>query len=76
MQFLGTAPVQRIDVIRNNKVVHTTQQAEFTWEDTTPLVDAMMPPARYCDHPFCFYYVRVVQADGQAAWASPIWIDN
>ncbi len=76
VQFLGTAPVQRIDVIRNNKVVHTTQQAEFTWEDTTPLVDAMMPPARYCDHPFCFYYVRVVQADGQAAWASPIWIDN
>lgn len=36
----------------------------------------MMPPAKYCDRPFCFYYVRVVQADGQAAWASPIWIDN
>ena len=76
VRFLGTAPVQRIDVIRNNKVVHTTGQAEFAWEDTTPLGDALMPAAKYCDRPFCFYYVRVVQADGQAAWASPIWIDN
>jgi hypothetical protein len=76
VRFLGTAPVQRIDVIRNNKVVHTTGQAEFVWEDTTPLGDALMPAAKYCDRPFCFYYVRVVQADGQAAWASPIWIDN
>jgi hypothetical protein len=73
--FRGTAPVRRIDIIRNNKVVHTTGDSEFVWEDKTPLVDALLPAAKYCDHPFCFYYVRVVQTDGQAAWASPIWID-
>jgi hypothetical protein len=75
VRFLGTAPVQRIDVIRNNKVIHTTGQTEFVWEDKTPLADALIPAAKYCNHPFCFYYVRVVQTDGQAAWASPVWID-
>lgn len=75
VQFAGTAPVQRIDIIHNNKVVYSTKQAEFAWEDTTLLSNALMPAAKYCDHPFCFYYVRAVQADGQAAWASPIWID-
>jgi hypothetical protein len=75
VRFLGTAPVQRIDIIRNNKVIHTTGQTKFVWEDTTPLADALMPAAKYCNHPFCFYYVRVVQADGQTTWASPVWID-
>jgi hypothetical protein len=73
--FRGTAPVKRIDIIRNNKVVHSTADSKFVWADKTPLADALLPPAKYCDHPFCFYYVRVVQTDGQAAWASPIWID-
>lgn len=75
VRFFGTAPVQRIDIIRNNKVAYTTDRAEFVWTDKTPLADVVMPPAKFCDHPFCFYYVRVVQADGQAAWASPVWID-
>ncbi len=75
VDFHGMAPVARIDIIRNNEVVHTTQQSSFTWEDTTPLTDALLPPAKHCSHPFCFYYVRAVQTDHQAAWASPIWID-
>jgi len=73
--FHGTAPVRRIDVIRNNKVVFTTKTGAFAWTDETPLAEAAMPAAKFCPHPFCFYYVRVVQTDGQAAWASPIWID-
>ncbi len=73
--FHGTAPVQRIDVIRNNKVVFTSKDNAFTWRDETPLADAMMGPVKFCNHPFCFYYIRAVQTDHQAAWASPIWID-
>ena len=77
--FHGTAPVERIDVIRNNQVVHTASadgaDAELTWDDATPLHQVLLPPARFCPNRFCFYYVRVVQADGEAAWASPIWID-
>ena len=73
--FQGMEPVRRIDIIRNNKVVYTTHENDFVWIDDTPLADALLPAAKFCDHPFCFYYVRVVQIDGQAAWASPIWID-
>ena len=78
--FHGTADVERIDVIRNNQVVHTARpggpDAELSWLDAAPLGDVLLPPAKFCDRRFCFYYVRAVQADGEAAWASPVWIDD
>jgi len=77
--FHGTADLERIEVIRSNQVVHTVAgngaDLEFTWEDATPLGAACLPSAPFCDHPFCFYYVRATQGDGEVAWASPIWID-
>jgi len=79
IEYHGTAEVQRIDVIRNNEVVHTVSPSgldhELTWEDTRPLAEVLLPPAEFCPNPFCFYYVRVVQTDRHAAWASPVWID-
>jgi len=75
----GTAPIERIDIIRNNETVHSVSvgqlDCEACWEDTELIDEVWLPPAKFCDHPFCFYYVRVVQTDGEAAWASPIWID-
>jgi hypothetical protein len=47
---------------------------ETTWSDTTPLDELWLPPAPFWPGPFCFYYVRVLQSDGQMAWASPVWI--
>jgi hypothetical protein len=77
--FRGTAHLNRIDVIRNNQVVYSHRgqglDADFCWEDTEALVEALMPPARFCAKPFCFYYMRAVQVDGEVAWASPIWVD-
>ena len=79
VEFHGTAAAERIDVIRNNEVVHSASpegtDCEIEWRDAAPLAEALMPPAKFCDHPFCFYYVRVLQADGEMAWASPVWID-
>ena len=51
---------------KDNKVVHTDSpnraQVDFDWQDN----DA---------HPgTSYYYVRLEQADGQLAWASPMWI--
>ena len=76
----GTGPVDRVDIIRNNTVVHTVpgegkEDLTTTWDDRDPIEDTQLPPATFCDHPFTFYYVRVVQQDHEAAWASPIWID-
>ncbi|NQU11045.1 DUF3604 domain-containing protein [bacterium] len=80
IEFHGTAGVDRIDIIRNNAGVQTVpgqgrEDLTVAWEDTEPM-DALWPaPAKFCDHPFAFYYVRVVQQDNEVAWASPIWID-
>ena len=80
IEFHGTAPVSRIDIIRSNEVVHTFPASgpdcELSWIDTTPLSEALLPPAKFCESPFCFYYIRVVQEDEEVAWASPIWIDG
>jgi hypothetical protein len=79
IEFHGTSPASQIDVIRNNVVVHSEQphalDCVLEWTDEIPLKEALMQPARFCDHPFCFYYVRVMQEDGEMGWASPVWID-
>ena len=66
VKVIGTGPVARVEVIRNNRFVHTVQpggpRAEFSFRDNEP------PPGE------SYYYVRVEQADGQLAWSSPIWV--
>lgn len=80
VEFHGTAMVDRIDIIRNNNVVYSASGTGFkdlsvSWEDSDPIDDIWLPATKFCDNPFAFYYVRVVQQDGEVAWASPIWID-
>jgi len=80
IEFHGTAPLDRIDIIRCNTVVHSVpgegrEDVTVDWEDTEPLEAILLPPAKFCDHPFAFYYVRAVQQDGEVAWASPVWVD-
>ncbi len=62
----GTAPINKIDLIRSNQYIYSQaphrQTAEFTYEDK----DAK-PGESY-------YYVRIQQADGQMAWSSPVWV--
>jgi hypothetical protein len=62
----GTGPIAQIDVIKNSKIVYTAspakQTASFTFRD-----DAYHGEDSY-------YYVRVIQADKNMAWASPIWV--
>jgi hypothetical protein len=67
---LGTGPIDRVEVIRNGEVSHTERpnsgaaESRFHWEDPAP---------RKAETP-SYYYVRVIQKDGQLAWASPIWV--
>jgi len=62
------------------QVAHTVrpsgEDAAFTWEDRTPLSDVMLPPAKWSPRPFCFYYLRATQQNGETAWASPVWIEG
>ena len=77
---MGTRVVTKIEVVRNNQDVYTyeglSSLAEFEWEDTCPLDDLWLPPTQHAKTPFMFYYLRVTQADGEMAWASPVWFSK
>ncbi len=67
---LGTGPIASVEVLCNNKLVHTvrpkeagTEEMRFAWADPTPSAN-----------PVNHYYVRVLQFNGQMAWSSPIWV--
>ena len=59
------ADIDRVEVCRNNRFIYTNspkgREAELTFVDRSPL------PGR------SYYYVRVVQADEEVAWSSPVW---
>jgi hypothetical protein len=67
---LGTGPLDRVEVLRDGAVVHThrpakeSAEARFHWDDAAPKKGEKAS----------YYYVRVIQKDGQMAWASPIWV--
>jgi hypothetical protein len=66
VKAIGTAAIERMDVIKNNTYIHQvspkTKEASFEYVDL-----AAQPGENY-------YYVRVQQTDGQLAWSSPIWV--
>jgi hypothetical protein len=67
---LGTGPIERVDVIRNGKVLHSekpdkeSNERRFHWDDPAPVKGDKAS----------YYYIRVVQKDGQLAWSSPLWV--
>ena len=65
--ILGAAPIQQIDVIKNNTYIYklNPNRADVSFE----YVDNSVQPGEN------YYYVRAEQADGQLVWSSPIWIE-
>ena len=74
----GTCKLEKIEIIRNGKVIKTFQPndyfLEFTYDDMTPL-EKVVIDAKDKKTPFAYYYLRVIQEDGHMAWSSPIWVD-
>jgi hypothetical protein len=64
----GTRPIARIDIIKDFLYVYSTEpkqnRVEFTWTDAER------------DRPAggSWYYVRLIQDDGELAWGSPLWV--
>jgi hypothetical protein len=67
VEVIGARSIRQIDIIKNNTFVHSRQpmakQVRFTFAGNVPA-----GPKESC----C--YVRVIQADGQITWPSPIRI--
>ncbi len=65
-KVIGTVPIARVVLIKNNKIVYTikpgTKETDFEYRD-----DAGERGESY-------YYIRAEQSDGSLAWGSPIWV--
>ena len=68
IEATGTAPVSSLEIIRSGEVVYSAQPG--TTDVSVSFRDeSSAPPAS------AYYHVRMVQADGQIVWSSPIWVD-
>jgi hypothetical protein len=63
---VGTARLDKVDILRDSEVLATLrpagQQFKGVWTDPVPLAGTH------------YYYVRVMQHDGELAWGSPMWM--
>jgi hypothetical protein len=70
VEIHATCPgdIDRVDVCRSNVFVYTPQvqgkECNITYLDNQP------PKGP------CYYYVRVIQKDGEIAWSSPVWLGS
>jgi hypothetical protein len=71
VKAVGTRPIARVDLIKDNRYVLSrtfqSPEVEFTYIDTETVAGEKR------NH---WYYVRVEQIDGQLAWGSPIWLNR
>ena len=66
VDLVGTAPFERVVIIRNGEEVHEerpgTEKVTFHWTDpAAPMGES-------------YYYVRGEQVDGNVVWVSPMWV--
>ena len=66
IRIIGTTPLRQVDLIKNQQFLHNRQK--LPQESTFTFVDKDKQPGED------YYYVRVVQEDGNVAWSSPIWV--
>ena len=69
IQVTGTTLLDRIDVIKDNRIVYCHQPEPPAREATFQFQDAQVEPGTH------YYYARVIQRDRNMAWLSPIWVE-
>jgi hypothetical protein len=66
MKAVCPGEIARIEVCRNNEFIYSKQPggrtASLVFTDTRPVTGKS------------YYYVRVIQTDGELAWSSPVWL--
>jgi hypothetical protein len=65
----GTGPIKRVDIIKDFLYAYSTEphvdRVSFSWTD-----EERRPAG------LSWYYVRVLQEDGELAWGSPMWVQT
>ncbi|MBI3682780.1 MAG: DUF3604 domain-containing protein [Acidobacteria bacterium] len=63
----GTAPIEKVRIVKNGRVIHAVEPrsagVSFTYVDSSG------------DYRNRYYYIDLVQADGEKAISSPVWIN-
>jgi hypothetical protein len=72
IQAIGTAPVARIDIVR--QIDRSTPAYVYAVEPKKPNVKISWTDSKAKEGALNMYYVRLMQEDGKMAWASPMWI--
>ena len=67
IRALGTDRIKQFVIVKNQEIVYTSHpnHEEYSFEYTDRNFEAGSN----------YYYIRVVQNDGQVAWSSPIWVE-
>jgi hypothetical protein len=65
--ILGTGIIKRVDLIKNNRVLYSVEPGQTTFRLDFADGDA-------ADSGESYYYIRVLQEDGEIAWGSPAWV--
>jgi hypothetical protein len=63
----GTAPVKLLRIVKNGKVIHSVSPGGLTAK--LEFTDASG------EYDNAYYYVDLVQADGEKAVSSPVWVN-
>jgi hypothetical protein len=66
IEVCGTAPIERIEVVRDLDTSHT-----FTGNGRTHVKEEFECETKQP----AMFYLRIRQTDGQRAWTSPIWVE-
>ncbi len=66
IRIIGTAAIQQLDIVKDNAFAYTAEPG--VRELTLTFTDSDISPGTH------YYYVRVLQADSNMAWSSPIWV--
>ena len=65
--ILGTGIIKRVDLIKDNRVLYSVEPGQTTFRLDFADGDA-------ADSGESYYYIRVLQEDGEIAWGSPAWV--
>ncbi len=75
---IGTNKISRVELVRNNGVLRSENvqrnRVSLSWLDDDDFSRIALPQGRWSDSPFIFYYVRIIQEDGEMGWTSPVWL--
>jgi hypothetical protein len=68
IRAIGTGEVSQVVVVKNQQIVYTAQPGMHD-------VSLEFLDTHFVAGEPAYYYVRVLQSDGQLAWSSPIWVE-